>query len=58
MQQIPVGEPVGDEYSTIHLLIGLSLMVLSLAGIVLYLRWKLPRGADQSREAADPDAEQ
>ena len=58
MQQIPPGQPVGDEYSTIHLITGVLMMVLCFVGIVLYLRWKLPRSSDEPEDSPGPDDEQ
>ncbi len=40
---IPGLEPFGQGFETVQIIIGIAVLVLGTIGIVLYLRWKLPR---------------
>ena len=50
MKEIPMAQPVGGEMETVRLIIGITIMVLGLVATVLYLRWKLPRDGEDSKQ--------
>lgn len=55
MYQIPTGRPLGDDYSVVQLIIGVVVMVLCVVGMVLYLRWKLPREGERLDQGPDSE---
>ncbi len=49
---IPGAEPLGQSLQTVQLIIGLGVLVLVVVGMVLYLRWRLPRAGQSPPQPA------
>ena len=50
---IPGVEPLGESHETLRFFIGIAVYILALAGLVVYLIYKLPREDDEEGPQID-----